>query len=132
MIHIFAPEFRGNIDRYFIRPVLRADCAIFALSLLAILIIFSASGSALALAEKQKSFLRIASTDCAAMFTLRDIDGREHTLASQEGRPVAVHFFATWCEPCKAEFGTLRQFFEARSGKFGILAVSVGEVPSPV
>lgn len=43
-----------------------------------------------------------------------------------------VHFFATWCEPCKAEIGTLQRFFQARGDKVGVLAINVGEVPGRV
>lgn len=38
-----------------------------------------------------------------------------------------VHFFATWCEPCKDELPGLQQFIDARGEEIGILAVNVGE-----
>lgn len=66
------------------------------------------------------------------MFALPGLDGHSRALAAERGRPVVVHFFATWCEPCKAELGTLQQFFATRGTKLGVIAVNVGEVPARV
>ncbi len=37
----------------------------------------------------------------------RDLDGKGVTLADFRGKPVLVHFWATWCGVCEAESGTL-------------------------
>lgn len=51
-------------------------------------------------------------------------------LAALRGRPVLVHFFATWCAPCREEMAGLRKLADRRGGSgFAVLAVDVGEVP---
>ncbi|MFT3732905.1 MAG: TlpA disulfide reductase family protein [Hyphomicrobium sp.] len=90
------------------------------------------SSPASAGAETQQPFSIVSSPKCGAMFALPDVDGREQKLAAQRGHPVVLHFFATWCEPCKAEFGPLQTFFEKRRDQLDVLAVSVGEVPGAV
>lgn len=37
----------------------------------------------------------------APAFTLRDATGNEVSLADFEGRPLVLHFWATWCPYCK-------------------------------
>ncbi|WP_246668901.1 TlpA disulfide reductase family protein [Ancylobacter sp. TS-1] len=50
-------------------------------------------------------------------------------LAALHGRPVLVHFFATWCEPCRAEMAGLSRLAARRKDRpFALLAVDVGEV----
>jgi len=59
-------------------------------------------------------------------FVLDRLDGDAVDLAHLRGSAVLVHFFATWCEPCKAEFATLAQF-AARRPDIKILAINVAE-----
>jgi peroxiredoxin len=68
-----------------------------------------------------------------AAFVLPDLNGADVTLRSQHGSMVLVHFFATWCEPCRDELPALRRLV-ARSADIGVtvVAVSVAEVDERV
>jgi peroxiredoxin len=62
------------------------------------------------------------------LFTLPNLSRSEVALSAYRGRPVIVHFFATWCESCREEMESLRRFV-ARAGnqQLPVLAISVGE-----
>jgi thiol-disulfide isomerase/thioredoxin len=52
-----------------------------------------------------------------SLFSLPSLDGPTHELARLRGRIVLVHFFATWCEPCRAEMASLRQLQSRLDGR---------------
>jgi peroxiredoxin len=58
-------------------------------------------------------------------FTLLAIDGAQVALGAQHGDAVLVHFFATWCEPCREELPALTRLSER--GGVTVLAISVDE-----
>ncbi|NVO16608.1 MAG: TlpA family protein disulfide reductase [Rhodoplanes sp.] len=71
--------------------------------------------------------------DTPPAFTLDDLAGHRITLDDSPGRVVLVHFFATWCEPCRAELGALRDFAARHEAHaLTVLAVDVGEVDARV
>lgn len=74
----------------------------------------------------------------AADFTSRDIDGKTVRLSDYLGKQaVLLDFWATFCQPCQAEFPHLRRIYDEHKAKgFVVIAVSmdgpetVAEVPS--
>ncbi len=61
-------------------------------------------------------------------FTLKDYAGREVKLSSLRGQVVLVNFWATWCNTCVVEMGSMERLVEKERGKsFRLLAVSVDD-----
>jgi peroxiredoxin len=64
---------------------------------------------------------------------LEDMTGQMHRLADYRGKVVLVNFWATWCEPCRAEMPSmdgLRRSLQAQP--FEVLAVNLAEPLSRV
>ncbi len=61
-------------------------------------------------------------------FTLQNIEKENTPLTVQRGQLVLVHFFATWCEPCRDEMQSLRRLVErAAPERLRVIAISVAE-----
>jgi peroxiredoxin len=60
-------------------------------------------------------------------FSLRDLHGKSVALESFRGRTLLVHFFATWCEPCREELPALGRFLDRSADSASVLAISVAE-----
>ncbi|MFM8434606.1 MAG: redoxin family protein, partial [Planctomycetia bacterium] len=54
------------------------------------------------------------------------LDGRPVTLQSLRGKPVLVHYWATWCEPCKVDIAQIRELY-AKYGpkKFAVVGIAL-------
>lgn len=61
-------------------------------------------------------------------FVLPSTSGADVALNSMRGQVVLVHFFATWCEPCREELPALNRLVARANGNVKVLAVSVAEV----
>lgn len=69
----------------------------------------------------------------APLFTLHDPKGVEYALEDLRGQVVLVNFWATWCEPCRAEMPELDALaHEYRDTGFRVLAVNVLEEPDAI
>jgi peroxiredoxin len=69
-------------------------------------------------------------------FSLPDLDGNSHRLSSFRGKVVLLHFWATWCPPCRAAMPSLEALYQAYQHQgFEVLAVASdvrgGEVVQP-
>jgi peroxiredoxin len=69
----------------------------------------------------------------APLFEAQTLTGDKLRLVDLRGQTVLVNFWATWCEPCKAEMPDLQAVYEAYQTRgFRILAVNLGEGKSQV
>jgi peroxiredoxin len=66
-------------------------------------------------------------------FSLPSLDGPARELVQLRGQVVLLHFFATWCEPCRAEMASLRALQSRLEGAaFAIVPISVAEADGAV
>jgi thiol-disulfide isomerase/thioredoxin len=73
--------------------------------------------------------LTAAASATLPAFTLPDLAGAPLALETQRGRVVLVHFFATWCGPCREEMASLSRLQQDHRERIAIVAVNVAEVP---
>jgi thiol-disulfide isomerase/thioredoxin len=54
------------------------------------------------------------------------LDGKSFSLAASSGKVVIVNFWATWCEPCRAEMPALDAYYQKhRNEGLEVLAISL-------
>lgn len=104
-----APAWRGSIAQSLV------FLALFALS----------GGAATADFAKLKPW-----TGPAPAFTLADSQGVTNRLAANQRGIIVVHFFATWCEPCRDELPALTRLSRRAGAATRVVAISVAE-PAP-
>jgi len=61
---------------------------------------------------------------------VRYIDGSSKNLAELRGRPLLLHFWATWCPPCRQELPHLLTL--AESGRIDVLLIALDDDWAPV
>ena len=114
MAHAAAPEVRGGI-------VSRRALVLGA-------VVGGVSGLQVASAQTAVDAFQPVTGAAKFAFTLPDVAGESVALAGQRGQVVLVHFFATWCEPCRDELAALRALVARAAGRATVVAISVAEV----
>ena len=67
----------------------------------------------------------------APQWEAMDLAGRAWTPESLRGRAVLLNFWASWCEPCRAEMPTLQQLSDFYGDdKLAVLALNFKEAPA--
>lgn len=62
----------------------------------------------------------------APAFDLKDMNGKKVSLSEFKGKVVLVNFWATTCDPCKAEMPSMNNLYKTfRDHDFTVLAISI-------
>ncbi len=67
---------------------------------------------------------RLESVGKPMTLTGKAVDGRPVSLANLDGRVVLVHYWATWCEPCKQDMQLIKDLY-AKYGSRGFMPIGV-------
>lgn len=61
----------------------------------------------------------------APPFILKDLKGTPRSLSDYKDKVILIHFWASWCVPCKEEMPVLKKLWEELKGKgFVVLAIA--------
>lgn len=86
---------------------------------------FKTSADGLAYALRIERAKKTASGAVAPDFTLKDRNGKEHSLSSLKGKLVLLDFWGSWCMPCRQTHPHLKHLYQEYKAKgFEILGVS--------
>ncbi len=55
------------------------------------------------------------------------IDGQKISLQQFKGKPVLVHYWATWCEPCKVDIARIRELQEKYQRDIVVVGIALDE-----
>ena len=81
----------------------------------------------------EKGFTKLPDPPNAPDLHIDDITGKLRTIDDFKGKPFVVHFWATWCAPCRRELPALEkahQFLKLHG--ISVLAVNIGETEDHV
>ena len=59
--------------------------------------------------------------------TLKNVDGQtvQSSVIQNDGKPVIISFWATWCKPCNRELNTIKEVYEEWQEETGVKLVAV-------
>ena len=59
--------------------------------------------------------------------TLRTLDGEniQSSVIQNDGKPVIISFWATWCKPCNLELNTIKDLYEEWQEETGVKLVAI-------
>ncbi len=63
---------------------------------------------------------------------LQDQSGKSWQLAQLRGRAVLLNFWATWCEPCRAEMPSLQALAAREADRLVVIAINLKESPEAI
>jgi cytochrome c biogenesis protein CcmG, thiol:disulfide interchange protein DsbE len=67
----------------------------------------------------------------APVFSLKRLDSESRLdLMSLRGKPVVINFFASWCEPCKAESKVLETAWQQYKGRVVFVGIDYNDLRS--
>jgi len=66
-----------------------------------------------------------AASEPAPAFELASLDGSQVSLASLEGRPVVIDFWATWCVPCIRQIPVLNELRKQHGDRVSVVGIAV-------
>jgi peroxiredoxin len=66
-------------------------------------------------------------------FVLKNVEGQDVRLADLKGKPLLVNFWATWCNPCKAEIPWFVEFADRYKAQgLTVVGISVDDPPEDI
>ncbi len=69
----------------------------------------------------------------APSFALPSLEGQEKSFEEFRGKPILLHFWATWCPPCREEMPIFQKLYrELSPSGLVILGINVGDSPRAV
>lgn len=98
---------------------------------ISLLLLFIACSTANAATPTPKGIIKLNGKPAPSL-QLNDMDGNAYTLPEKPGKWIFVHFWASWCGPCRKEMPTIQRLSELMESeieqeKFQILLVNTSE-----
>lgn len=114
------PIIKHQISNKFKAPISKFQVVWVFISLL-ILSSLSAADESHLLSGLQKT----KETERAPSFLLNDMEGNPKELKDYAGKVILIHFWATWCIPCKDELPTIKSLYERFKDRgFEVIAIA--------